>query len=159
MSILSFAKPKKARSTDAHNKMNSSDCGVEGTYVSNMSQEDKKKWKAKVVGSRSGNHQIEIRSEQSGSNIVVVVNGEMATAPQYKTRGRDPYQYQYKVHGVEPHQMKISANGPMYFTPDTWLDLQQAIREARQVLVLLDEPTTRDLTLKAIKAGKHPLIG
>jgi|APSaa5957512622_1039677.scaffolds.fasta_scaffold69703_2 hypothetical protein len=157
--LLSFAKPEKARPSDAHNRMNSSDSGVEGTYASNMSEEDKQKWKGKLVGSKSGNFRVEIRKIAEGTNILVIVNGEMPTIEKFKMRGRDPYQYKYKVHGNEPHQVKMSANGPMYFTPELWQDLQQAIREARQVLSLLDDPARVKDTLKTIRAGKHPLIG
>ena len=46
---INWDKPKKARSTSAHNQMNSSDSGVAGTYVPNMSDEDRHSWKGKLV--------------------------------------------------------------------------------------------------------------
>lgn len=47
--LLDFNKPKKVRSTASHNEMFSSDSGVAGTYVANMSEEDKNRWKGKYV--------------------------------------------------------------------------------------------------------------
>jgi len=47
MAIINWDKPKKILSTEEHNNYYSSDSGVAGTYVSNMSDEDKMKWKGK----------------------------------------------------------------------------------------------------------------
>ena len=158
--ILTFAKPKKVRSTEDHNRMNSSDCGVEGTYASNMSEEDMQKWKAKVVGTRSGNPQLEIRKVAVGTNILVIVNGAMTTAPQIKTRtiGHGTT-YKVTLHGNKPHQVKVSANGSMVFSQELWDELHVAVNEAREVLAILDDQAQVKDALKIIKAGTHPLDG
>lgn len=49
MAILDFSKPEKIRSTADHNKRYTSDSGVDGTYVPNMSEADMHKWKAKYI--------------------------------------------------------------------------------------------------------------
>lgn len=49
MGIISWEKPKKVNTTEEHNQKYSSDSGIAGTYASNMSNEDKKKWKGKMV--------------------------------------------------------------------------------------------------------------
>ena len=61
MGLLSFDKPKKVRSAEEHNKMFSSDSGIAGTYVPNMSKEDQLKWKAKHI--KGDDERIEIRKE------------------------------------------------------------------------------------------------
>jgi hypothetical protein len=59
MGILNFEKPKKVRTTEEHNTRYSSDSGVEGTYVPNMSEEDMKAWKGKHI--KGDNERVEIR--------------------------------------------------------------------------------------------------
>lgn len=57
--ILCWDKPKKARTTEEHNKKYSSDSGVDGTYVPNMSEKDMLKWKAKHI--KGDDTRVEIR--------------------------------------------------------------------------------------------------
>ena len=61
--LLCFDKPKKVRSTEEHNKTYMSDSGIAGTYVPNMSEEDKNKWKAKhiIVTGKQSNFTINLR--------------------------------------------------------------------------------------------------
>jgi hypothetical protein len=66
MSVLSWDKPKKARSTAEHNARNSSDTGVDGTYVPNMSEKDRLRWKAKLVTGQDP--RIEIRKTVTGKD-------------------------------------------------------------------------------------------
>ena len=66
MGLLSFDKPKKIRSTEEHNKMFSSDSGISGTYVPNMSKEDQLKWKAKHI--KGDDERVEIRKELTDYN-------------------------------------------------------------------------------------------
>lgn len=125
----------------------SADGAPPGVFTSNMSDDDKLRWKARLVGSKSGDHEIEIRSQKPMANLVAVVNGTM---PGYDPKA--PLSWTGK-----PGQIKLSANGPMYFDPDVWADFTRAVHEARQVLVLLDDPSTRDRALNAIREGRHPL--
>ena len=73
MGLLCFDKPKKARSTENHNIACSSDSGIPGTYVPNMSRTDREKWKGKIVGTRRGKPQVEIRKDSFVT--VVGLNG------------------------------------------------------------------------------------
>lgn len=69
--LLCFDKPKKIRNTKEHNEMYSSDSGVAGTYVPNMSEEDKNKWKAKHI--KGEDERIEIRKTINGVQLLIVV--------------------------------------------------------------------------------------
>ncbi len=151
--ILSFVKPKKALSTEDWKNQHSADGAPPGVYVPNMSEEDMLKWKAKVVGSKDGNHQIEIRSLETRSNLVAIVNGAMpvviAVDPSWP-KWQQPKQ-------PVAHELKLSSNGPMHFTAEVWSRFMEALTEAREVLRLLDNPETKAVTLKATRAGQHPL--
>jgi hypothetical protein len=67
MSILNWNIPKKARPTKEHQERHSSDCGVPGTYVPNMSDEDKKAWKAKKIGGKRP--RVDIRKTTKGPSL------------------------------------------------------------------------------------------
>lgn len=60
MGLICFDKPKKTRPSEEHNVI-SSDNLIPGNYAPNMSQEDIKKWKGKITGTKRGYPQIEIR--------------------------------------------------------------------------------------------------
>lgn len=138
--IPSFAKPEKVLSTEAWKGI-SADGAPPGVYVSNMSSEDRKKWKAKLVGTKSGDHQIEIRKMLSGTNLVLIVNGLMPSTPE------------------ESLLVKMSANGPGYFYPYELKEFELAIQEARDILKILDRGSTSKRTyMDLIRAGKHPLF-
>ena len=49
MGLLCWDKPKRARATKDHNEMHQADGAPPGTYVPNMSEADRLKWKAKKV--------------------------------------------------------------------------------------------------------------
>jgi hypothetical protein len=66
--ILDFDKPKKLRPTVAHNAVHSSDSGVDGTYVPNMSRKDRAKWKAKQIG--GDDPRVEIRKTEARGKIL-----------------------------------------------------------------------------------------
>jgi hypothetical protein len=64
--ILQFDKPKKLRATTAHNAMHSSDTGIPGTYVPNMSKKNREAWKAKIIG--GADPRVEIRKTVTGND-------------------------------------------------------------------------------------------
>lgn len=154
MSVLSFAKPKKTQSVEDWKNI-SADGAPPGVYISNMSEEDKKKWKAKVVGSQSLNFQIEIRSEKTGSNLLAIVNGKMPTKSEAIDESKPRWGH---PKDPVPHEIKLSANGPMLFSREAWDEFQKAVAEARLVLKLLDEEESRADTLKLVRAGQSPTI-
>jgi len=104
MSVLSFEKPKKVRPTSEHNDYYSSDSGVAGTYVPNMSNADRRKWKAKLIAGKDP--RVEIRKSIGRSQVQIV----MVVRPDFST--------------------SISANGRMDFTSQDWIELLQARNEA-----------------------------
>lgn len=150
MTLLSFAKPKKERTFEEHERMYASD-SVPGTYVPNMSLADRLRWKAKLVGTKSGNHQIEIRSEEFGSNVLIIVNGAC------KTRGPAPkdWKARHKWNDLEPFRVKLSTNGPMYLHDNRPTKLASAIEEAQKILAILDAGNTE--AIKTIRNGGNPL--
>lgn len=149
MGVLSFKKVERAVSKEEYANSYPSDSGVPGTYSGNMSEEDSLRWKAKVVGQRQGNHAIEIRTTEAGANLVISVSGKMPK-PIPQKWGPDLV----KV----PHEVKLSANGPAFFSPHVWGTLILAVAEAKGVLCLLDGPEgDRKTALQAIRAGVHPL--
>jgi len=156
MLVLSFAKPKRKQSVEDWKSI-SADGAPPGVYVSNMGDKDRKRWKAKVFGSKSGNFRIEIRSEKAGSNLLIIVNGKMPTAEKTKSYGTGEYARSYPVRENEPDGVKMSSNGPLFFDPMAWVELSDAVLEARLVLTLLDDPATKAKALKKTRAGLHPL--
>lgn len=63
-SVLSWDEPKKSRPTEEHNETFVADGAPPGTYVPNMSEEDKEKWKAKQIGGKDP--RIEIHKTAKG---------------------------------------------------------------------------------------------
>jgi hypothetical protein len=126
MAILDFEKPKKIHSTKEHNKMYSSDSGIDGTYVPNMSKEDTLKWKAKYITGED--ERIEIHKTIDGVQVVIIVYK--------KTRPVLKYDYKKKEEWDKRHQnVKMSMNGKLDMTWDNWFDMEQAIREAFEILL------------------------
>ena len=102
MTLLDFTKPERVRSREAHEKMFSSDCGVPGTFVPNMSEEDADKWRAKQIGGEDP--RIEIRSTRPGAQMLAVVRKDGSVA--------------------------LSANGKMEFDATAWQEFRDAVQEA-----------------------------
>lgn len=145
--ILSFDKPKKIRSTEEHNKMYSSDCGVAGTYVPNMSEDDRLKWKAKHI--KGNDERIEIRKELGGANLLVVVYKDSYIPPcpkypdvRYNHPDYDKLYSEYKEkerdYRNSHNEIKISTNGKMDISWKGWEELQQAILEAKMLMNVTD---------------------
>lgn len=137
MGILSFDKPKKIRSTEEHNKKFSSDSGIAGTYVPNMSKEDRLKWKAKHI--KGDDERIEIRKELGGANVCVIVY-KKEYDPSYPDFSyfdscRKEYDDQMNEWHKRHHNIKFSTNGKIDMTWNDWWDLQEAVKEALEILL------------------------
>jgi hypothetical protein len=124
-SILSFEKPKKVRDTETHNKTYQSDSGVAGTYVQNMSKEDMNKWKAKHI--KGDDERIEIRKTIEGVQLLVVVY-KKENPVKWDANNRQAW---YKRH----NNIHMSMNGKLDMTWDNWWDLQEAVKEALEILL------------------------
>lgn len=140
--ILSFDKTKKIRSTEEHNKMYMSEA-VTGTYVSNMSETDKKKFHAKHI--KGENERIEIRVEIGGVNCNIFVFKESFNPKYPNYPEADPYEKEYPAQKEKydidvkkwqnRHQdIMISMNGKMDITYIEWTNIITAIEEARGIL-------------------------
>lgn len=116
MGLLTFDKPKQLRPAAEHNEEYQSDSGIAGTYIPNMSREDKLRWKAKLIKSKT-DPRVEIRKTlvSQGVQVLVVVR--------YKGPGQ---------------HVTLSANGKMSWDGEEgcyWYDLNRAVNEAYNLLV------------------------
>lgn len=109
MPVLSFEKPKKTLSSAEHINTYQSDSGVPGTYVPNMSDEDKKKWKWKVCG--GSDPRVEIRKTFEG-----------------------PGTYAQCLLVVRKGGVVMSLNGKATMSDKDFSDLQTAVKEAKVLL-------------------------
>lgn len=107
MGVIDWNKPEKLRSTVEHNNMYSSDSGVAGTYMPNMSEEDMLKWKGKKF-LKTDNPRVEIRKTM-GSNVLITVTD------------KKPF-------------VTISANGKIHMSEQIFNEFVEAINEARSIL-------------------------
>lgn len=111
MNVLSWDKPKKARSAAEHAATYSADGAPPGVYVPNMSDADAQRWRAKLIGGE--NPRVEIRKTLDGTQIKIVVTKE----------GRR-----------NESVVTMSMNGPALFDETAWIELQWAIVEAGNAL-------------------------
>jgi len=123
--ILSFDKPKKVLTTEKHNERYSSDSGIAGTYVPNMSKDDMLKWKAKYI--KGDDERIEIRKTIEGIQLLIVV---------YKKAHPVKWNYNKQDEWRKRHQdINISMNGKLDMTSDEYWDMLEAINEAIEILL------------------------
>jgi len=121
--ILSWEKPPRQMSTEDW-KTISADSAPPGVYSPNMNEPDRLKWKAKLLGKRSGVKQVEIRkSTTNGTQILMIVS-------------LDGFRSKKRVDGKEfpGKNVRISQNGPSVFNWLEWAEMNQAIEEAIAVL-------------------------
>ena len=150
--ILDFEKPKKVRSTEEHNDLFSSDLfssdsGVAGTFVPNMSEEDRYKWKAKHI---TGNDErVEIRKTLGGSQVLIMVykNPYHPPYPEYPdTKYTDSayhvnlakYKEKQKEWYKRHEDIKLSMNGKVDMTFEEYGELREAIMEAKMLMNITD---------------------
>lgn len=157
MKILIWDKPKKNRSTAEWENI-SFDGGPKGGYVPNMSEEDEQRWKAKLVGTKTGYHQIEIRKKAGDSLMTIIVSlGGGYNYKHYTVEGpyhnKTPEDFpsgyskdqdeidRYALIGRTTLGLNVhmSMNGPAQMTFRDMDHLQLAIAEARETLEGLEE--------------------
>lgn len=138
--ILSFDTPKKTRSTEEHNKAHTSDSGIPGTYVPNMSNTDAERWKAKHI--KGDNERIEIRKSFPMAQIVIVVRKHPPLPyPEYGTDYKkwspedDERVEVLRVKWNEAkNNIKVSMNGSLWLSFQDYREMEQAIAEACGIL-------------------------
>lgn len=86
MTVLMWDKPSKKLSKAQWKEISFED-GPDGGYVPNMSDADKLRWKAKLVGVKKKQPQVEIRRQCGPSLMLIIVN--MGTGYNYKQYSAD----------------------------------------------------------------------
>ena|SRR5271154_473106 len=123
MKILDFGKPQKVLPTEVHNRMYRSSARAAGTYVPNMSTEDRMKWKAKKISGKDP--RVEIRKTVTGTDPTLK-SVQMGFSPQRVSS-------QILVI-VRSDKVVMSANGRVVFDNKTWSELQLVVQEAKEIL-------------------------
>lgn len=117
MNVLMWDKPAKIMTEEERAAAYQADGAPPGVYVPNMSDEDRRRWKAKKIG---GDHpRVEIRKD----TFVVIVS--LGGGYHYK---------HYKPKQTEGVNIHIAAAGPIMLTFEEWAEFQQAVQEAREAL-------------------------
>ena len=129
--LINWDKPKKLRSTKEHNEMYMSDCEVDGTYVSNMSRQDKETWKGTLKTHKDGSEQVELRKTFGSAQLLIIVADDGYNYKYYKRDPEKPYQ-----NSTKEFNMHVSMNGPLQLTFDQWEEIGRAVQEARNKLVV-----------------------
>jgi hypothetical protein len=123
MNIIDFEKPKKVRSTEDHNQMHSSDSGVAGTFVPNMSADDMKRWKGKHI--KGDDERIEIRKTIGGVQLLIVV---------YKAVRFTHWKVDQKEWYNNHNNVRISMNGKLDMTFTEYDEFTKVIEEVKNLL-------------------------
>lgn len=126
--MLTWDKPEKKMSVEDWKGI-SADSTPPGVYTPNMSDEDAKKWRAKLTGQRSGCPQVEIRSSKGGSQLLCIVSIDKKI--KYKPTRWRPF---------DECNVRISTNGPLMFSFEDWAELNAAIDEAKIKLLEIQNP-------------------
>lgn len=120
ISRIMWERPKKTQSTESWKSI-IADSAPPGVYTPNMSEEDCRRWKGKIVGTRSQRVQIELRKD----SMVMVLGG---------SRG-----YKYKHYDIpENGCVHLAIAGSIIFSKDEINVLPQILAEAYDVLNRLE---------------------
>lgn len=126
--VLMWEKPERIMSVEKWKEISA--CGQPpGVYTPNMSQEDRERWKAKLVGHKAGRPHVEIRKTIKGVQLFLLVS----LGGGYKYRGFEPTKDRWgrSTVGINVH---LSLNGSAQLTFDEWNEMRQAVEEAKAVL-------------------------
>jgi hypothetical protein len=104
MGILMWDRPSRIMTTQEWQAI-SADSAPPGVYVPNMSEADRMAWKARAIGGRDS--RVEIRKTAGGTQVLIV---------------------------VRPGSVRMSMNGPAFFTREEWGELETAVAEATGAL-------------------------
>jgi hypothetical protein len=138
MGVLIWEKPKKVESSEEWARNNNADGAPPGMYVSNMSEDDRLKWKAKIVGKTLGYPQVEIRKDST----VIVLSLHGYKYKHYNTRQTDENIKKWAP--SRPNDVgrwptgspvvHVASAGPLQLTMEEFTDMQCAFDEAFAVL-------------------------
>jgi hypothetical protein len=121
MSLLMWDKPEKIMTTEEWRAI-SADSAPPGVYVSNMSHDDRLRWKAKKIG--GGDPRVEIRKTVIPPPAGPIVNG--------RRNRRGSYAQMLVI--VRPDGVTMSMNATAEFPHAEFTELIVAVTEARAAL-------------------------
>lgn len=156
--VLCWDKPNKKLTTAEWKDSYGFEDGPTGGYVPNMSDDDAKKWKAKLVGSKTGYPQVEIRRTMRGGQLLLIVNLGAGYKYKHYVPGSHPPidRSQFYALGdsdaeidqmlsmhtqyTEGMNVHLAANGGLQLTFAEMTEMYQAVEEARQYLLTRSNP-------------------
>lgn len=135
MGVLNWNKPKRAKTVQEWKEDYGFDGGPVGGYQPNMSDDDKRTWKAKITGQKLGYPQVEIRKTVGRSNVQLLIIVNTGKGYKYKSYGPDKKSWGGSTAGINVH---VALNGGAQMTFKEMEELHQAIAEAKQALIDLE---------------------
>jgi hypothetical protein len=145
MTILMWNKPEKIMSVEDWQAISADNVPL-GVYQPNMSEDDKERWKAKLVGHKVGRPHVEIRKSAKGTQIFLLVS----LGGGYKYRGCCPDSKWNSTIGTNLH---FALNGSARLTFKDWEDMQQAVDEAKAVLEKLKNQQLYKAIIEGVSGG------
>lgn len=138
MGILMWDKPKKVKSKEEWANDGGFEDGPTGGYIPNMSDADQARWKAKLVGTKTGFPQVEIRKTTKGAQMLIIVN--LGAGYNYKYYKAVPDKsWGSSTKGINLH---VALNGPAQMTFQDMDEMYQAVQEAKAALEDLQKKST-----------------
>jgi hypothetical protein len=128
--LLNFTKPAKVDIGGGF------DGGPEGGYVPQMSATDAQRWKAKRFNAGKPNDRIELRKNFGSTQVfmIVALDGWDLSGKNEFRRGRKTNEYYFTdTRGLN---VRMSMNGPLLMTFETFAEFNQIVEEARAVLLV-----------------------
>lgn len=122
MGVLCWEKPERIMSVEDWKQI-SADGAPPGVYTPNMSEEDKLKWKATLVGKTTENPRVEIRKTFRWHNGKNYPDSESHYA-----------QTLIVVHKNEKPFVLMSSNGKIAASLQEMEDMHKAVKEAKETL-------------------------
>lgn len=130
MNVLSWDKPKRKMNAAKWKDSYGFEDGPTGGYVPNMSDKDRRKWKAKLVGATTDHPQVEIRKSSKAVQLTMIVSlGNGYNYKYYKAVNKPGDSYRTK--GVNVH---IALNGGYQLTFAEMSEMNDAVLEAKKAL-------------------------
>jgi hypothetical protein len=160
VSILLWDKPRQRVSKAKWKEEYGFEDGPTGGYQPNMSEDDERRWKAKVVGTKTGFPQVEVRKKAGASLMTIIVNlgdgynykyynalpnlGENTPKPKSYCETQEDADYFDLCGGQTPGtNVHISMNGPSTFSFEEISEMTLVIEEAKDYLANLIGPGER----------------
>lgn len=147
MTLLCWDKPEKVMSAEDWKSIGY-DGSNPGGFTSNMSRDDIAKWKAKLVGHKTGFPQVEIRKD-GGFVVIVSLKGykyknyDTRQTPENIATWTEQAKLKWYAHwngSIEPAKqvVHIASSGPQAFTMEQFQEFKLVIQEAEDFLKKLE---------------------